>query len=208
MSEFPWEHSRYTKYYAANTWYGNSFTYRRTWMTVRDNDKLNMRKGDLFQIKDGIINKPNDWKTWFLTEEDYEKYIVYDSKIPSYCRNQWAIVLNRYRVEKLKNGRKYYDYGTINLILTGPKRGTIKRFFISVPWKRYLSLENITFAYDRSWLAIVRNNMVEPIKIANTTLYYKSLNINRFINENKITRDNEKSIDVFLEKIYNLARDE
>jgi hypothetical protein len=184
--------------------------YKRTWTTVRDNEKLHVRKGDLFKIRSGIITQPHDWREWFLTKKEYEKCITYDNRISSYCRDQWAIVLNRYRIIKSKYARKYYDYGTIALILTGSKPGTIKKFFISVPWLSYLSFENISLLanYGNNCdLNILSNSMVEPMEIINKNVYYKSFNLTKFIKENNISRYNEESVNIFLEKIYNLARE-
>jgi len=79
------------------------------------------------------------WESWFLSEKDKDKFMkkhkYYDRKIPAYARNQYAIVLARYKWTKYKGYSIFRDYGTFIMMLTGSKVGYIRKYYITCPYQ-------------------------------------------------------------------------
>jgi hypothetical protein len=59
---------------------------------------------------------------------------LYDKRIPGYARNQYAIVLARYRWTKYKGYQNYRDYGSFIMMLSGDKIGHIRKYYATTPW--------------------------------------------------------------------------
>ena len=102
---------------------------KKTVQYIRDNERLKLRKGDIIKFNSGIIDSPlNDWRDWFLKPADKKELYNYDKRIPKYARNQFAIVMARYKITKYKY-REFSDYGLVLMMLTGKKVGHIRKFY-------------------------------------------------------------------------------
>jgi hypothetical protein len=74
---------------------------------VKDSSRLTLRRGDLIRIPDS----------------------KYFSKV---SRNEFAVILDRYKYNKFAPGDdriRYRDYGCEVLMITGPLKGEVKRFY-------------------------------------------------------------------------------
>lgn len=91
--------------------YPNIYKYKAEFQIVPDSLKLKYRIGDIIKFN----SLPG---------------------VPIYAKNNYAIVINRYRWVKHKTERTYCDYGTEILMLTGNKVGLKRRYFSMSPWKK------------------------------------------------------------------------
>jgi len=145
----PWEHYSTTeRHEEINPGCGHySNTYRSApslrariydahFTTVPDNKQLRWRKGDIIKFDTGFHGfYSHDWKQWFLKAKDKTKFLPVNKKIPKYARNEYAIILNRYKWIKYKGYSIYTDYGVIIMMLTGSKAGRVRRYYASsYPW--------------------------------------------------------------------------
>jgi len=138
----PWEHYRLVeKHYEQPRPYSHHMmnfrrpdeppsSYIARFETVRDNAALWWRKGDVIQFGSGFMRGyiPS-WKRWFLETKDMPPPPI-NKKIPIYARDEYAIILNRYRWKKFK-WNIFIDYGVILMMLTGSKAGNIRRYYAS-----------------------------------------------------------------------------
>lgn len=161
MNKFPWEeHSENYKYLGATfhrspsfPGYGKSatFEYDGVKQYIKDSPAQRHRKGDIVKFDDGFIRPiiPN-WKDWFIpriTRKKKEMYWLRDPKIPRYADNQLALIIGRYRKVKYK-WTTFLDYGSVVMMLTGPKAGHIRRYFIKSPFKtKVVYPQKIKFKY-------------------------------------------------------------
>lgn len=137
----PWEHETYTEYHERTFSFrngryfrsGNS-TFRATYTTCTDNKKLYYRKGQIVKFGCGFNRfwPKNRWEEWFLTEREKLDRRSPNRDTPVYARDQYAIILNRYKWIKQK-GRVYIDYGTIVMMLTGKAAGRTRRYYATSP---------------------------------------------------------------------------
>lgn len=97
--------------------------------------------GDLIKFQHGFIgfDRNEEWQSWYLKDEDLQKYLEENfprhEKVPKYARNQYAIILARYKFTKFKC-KTFRDYGSIVMMLTGSNVGHIRRFYNCSPWDR------------------------------------------------------------------------
>lgn len=147
MNIMPWEEFEYKSDCVGRSYMfgrmGPSINYTRTIRHIKDNKSQIWRKGDLIQFENGQYHPFNkDWKDWFLSERDYIKFLKSvskrrrDNRIPLYAVNQYAIVIGRYRVVKNKFGTKYYDYGTVIMMITGSMKGRVRRYYTCSPFEK------------------------------------------------------------------------
>ena len=92
------------------------------------------KKGDIYKFGSGYDEvKFNDWKEWFLrSRKDKMKYWSKIKKIPKYARNQYAILMCRYRVTRYKY-RMFRDYGSHMMFISGSNPGHLRRYYQGCP---------------------------------------------------------------------------
>lgn len=199
----PWEHYNTTEKHKEinpgcghySMTYGTSPTLRRTryiahFTTVPDNERLCWRKGDVIQFNSGFYGfYSHDWKQWFLKTKDKIKFLPVNKQIPKYARNEYAIVLNRYKWAKHK-GRIYTDYGVIIMMLTGSKAGRIRRYYASAyPWNL---VKQYPYEHCRKHIGVkldINYNLINTMKHINCA--YKG----------------EQARDLFLSCVYHVIND-
>ena len=72
---------------------------------IVDSKELSLRKGDIFRFEDNPVR----------------------DKLPSYAIGQFAVILERYRVIKYKEMCTFYDYYAVIMMLSGIKKGHIRK---------------------------------------------------------------------------------
>lgn len=77
--------------------------YKSTPYEVIDNPRLTLRKGDIVQIPDS-------------------------PRFPEYSRNQFAVVINRLRQIRSLRIKRFYNYKTEVMMLTGSRKGHIRSY--------------------------------------------------------------------------------
>lgn len=132
--KMPWEYQKYydSQPYKARGWNGETFTRgicETKFEYLNDNQIMVFRKGDIVQFNDGLIKKSySNWKSWFLTEEDLIKSYPKHPNTPYYVRNQYGLVIGRFRKIKFKY-RIVYDYGVVIMMLSGDRIGYYRRYW-------------------------------------------------------------------------------
>lgn len=145
----PWEPYEFTetRFYSnrrrINTYRINTYnpgTYERTVKHLSDRKVYNLRKGDLIKFNNGRCSwdLEDRWEDWFLSEVDYLKYIknlnIRDKTLPLYAINQYGIIVGRYVIKKYKEAIIYRDYGSYIMMLTGIKKGYIRKYYTKYPF--------------------------------------------------------------------------
>ena len=137
----PWEYMTYKKKYLSTRSHNgmrSNNTYVAVFETLKNYNRSHWKPGDIVKFGNGCSAWANDrWESWFLNEKDRDEFMktnkYYDRTIPAYARNEYAIVLGRYKWTKYK----YYafrDYGTFIMMLTGSKVGHIRKYYIVCPY--------------------------------------------------------------------------
>jgi len=105
-----------------------------------DSKRFFYRKGDIVKLENGQRGfNQNHYTDWFLTDEDYIKYLKSLPKekrlrtVPLYAVRQYAIIIGRYRITKYKY-RTFRDYGITLMMLSGNGVGHIRRFYVCTPF--------------------------------------------------------------------------
>jgi len=135
----PWEKSEQAGFYTS-TWgrYGHQKrTFSRTVEHLDDSSKQYWRKGDIVKFNNGRMPQtPSDisWKDWFMTEKDWLNTLPWHGQTPRYAAEQYAVIAGRYRVIKNKH-ITYIDYGVVIMMLTGPKKGHVRRYWQTRPFQ-------------------------------------------------------------------------
>ncbi len=140
----PWEHMTYaTIKTVSHKGYGGiirTHSYDAIFETLKSYDRSHWKPGDVIKFGDGISQRASaeTWRNWFLNDADLDAYLkenrLYSYRIPAYARNQYAIMLARYKWTKFKGFGKYIDYGSFIMMLTGSKVGYIRKYYITTPW--------------------------------------------------------------------------
>lgn len=142
MNIMPWEKYEYTETYLGKKYsrrYKNHDgpTYKRTFQQLPDSRLQSWRKGDLIQFENGFPYGNNIWQEWFLSDKDYIDFLKRiprnKRRVPLYAANQYGIVIGRYCIRKDK-GTIYRDYGTVIIMLTGSRKGHIRKYYSSSPF--------------------------------------------------------------------------
>jgi len=143
----PWEHMSYTiKKTVVRTIirrrYGHRdiHSYDAQFSTLENYNRSTWKLGDVVKFGKGYhVRKVDGWQTWFLNKMDYHEHLkrnrCYDRTIPAYARNNYAIVLARYKWTKYKDCCIFRDYGTFIMMLTGSKVGHIRKYYIKCPYQ-------------------------------------------------------------------------
>ncbi len=94
------------------------------------------KKGDIYKFRSGYYEREfHDWKDWFLkSRKDKMKYWDKIPGIPKYARNQYAILMCRYRITRHKY-RTFKDYGSHLMFITGSNPGKLRRYYQVCPAK-------------------------------------------------------------------------
>jgi len=77
-----------------------------------------------------------------MKKEDYlnslhnDKNVVRNETIPLYARTEYGMIVARYKWIKDKVWKVFYDYGSIILMLTGPRAGHMRRFYFKCPYDK------------------------------------------------------------------------
>lgn len=156
MSEakpMPWQHERYVNYesvfeghidipkHAYNIMFGVKRHCLTVYETLSDYSRSYWKVGDLVKFNHGFMafDVNEEWQSWFMNEDDLQRHLEENckphEKVPSYARNQYAIILGRYKYTKYKI-RTFRDYGSVLMMLTGDAIGHIRRFYNCAPWDR------------------------------------------------------------------------
>jgi hypothetical protein len=147
MDIIPWEKSEHRgSYNSVSGRYGygmgrplrkrREFTFPRTVEYLDDSPRQYWRKGDIVRFDNGKKDSMGDtWQQWFMTEEDYLNTLPWNGLTPKYAEKQYAVVAGRYRVVKDKHGYIFKDYGVIVMMITGSKKGHIRKFWMTKPFK-------------------------------------------------------------------------
>lgn len=95
-----------------------------------------LKRGDIYKFRSGYNEVVfNDWKEWFLkSRKDKIKFWSKIPEIPKYARNQYAILMCRYRITRRKY-RTFKDYGSHMMFITGPQAGKLRRYYLRIPAK-------------------------------------------------------------------------
>jgi len=92
------------------------------------------KRGDIYKFGSGYNEtKFTDWKEWFLkTRKDKMKYWSKIPNIPKYARNQYAILMCRYKITREKY-KIFTDYGSHVMFISGSKPGHLRRYYSRCP---------------------------------------------------------------------------
>lgn len=116
--------------------YQGNFEFLRKKEIVKNSTKLKWRKGDIIIFNSGFL-KMGDWRDWFLKEEDKHKHCSINYSVPRYAGKKLAMVIERYRWVKIKPTNTYRDYGKVLLLLNGSKKGKMRKFMSTTPFKLF-----------------------------------------------------------------------
>ncbi|MFW9871838.1 MAG: hypothetical protein ACFFG0_01965 [Candidatus Thorarchaeota archaeon] len=132
---FPYE--KYCDFYETYPWWSQGpITCKRTYEYLPDSDFQYWRKGDLIKFKNGLQQFYNYnckiWQEWFLDEKSYIHFLKNhkerERRLPYYAAREYALIIGKYRIIKEKYNRKFYDYGSVILMLTGLARGHVRKY--------------------------------------------------------------------------------
>jgi hypothetical protein len=92
------------------------------------------KRGDIYKFGSGYNEfKFDDWKDWFLkSRKDKMKFWSKIPGIPKYARNQYAILMCRYKITREKYNT-FTDYGSHIMFISGSKPGHLRRYFLGCP---------------------------------------------------------------------------
>lgn len=193
----PWKHQIYSEQYHGKSWRSRKRQIiNRTYETMLDNKRLKYRKGDIIKFESGYYEYDcGDWRDWFLTQKDRVKSFRRNSAIPKYAMSEYGVVVNRYKVTKMKNPT-FTDYGTIVMMLTGSHPGRLRKFYMSSPYKIISKFPHIK---PRGGINVI---MKKPFHITDKMWYMFNFNLSSFIS-NLIIKNgvNELSRNMFLRQI-------
>lgn len=170
-----WENRREETIYNARSFRRGSYACKRVYETI-DNKRLTRRKGDILKFDSGYYEwNFDDWRDWFLTRAKKKEHWYRDPKIPEYAMSEYALVANRYKVTKTKGRVEFRDYGTAMILLSGPKKTMIRRYFAVAPFtvkSKFPHINKRGFAYVR---------MKKPFRVINKEWFLYDFNLSEFI---------------------------
>ena len=168
----PWEYMTYTVTRHEARRYGrrrsNNYSYEAQFETLKNYNRSYWKLGDVVKFGNGLYPYIKDsWESWFLNGKDLETFIernnLADRRIPVYARNQYAIILARYRWIKRKYST-FSDYGSFIMMLTGDKVGHMRKYYTSRPYEmieRYPYTKNILIDYETLFHGVERGDDVK-----------------------------------------------
>ena len=153
LSEQPWGQTYFEWHSGHNLgWAGQKsypYDFNAQFKLIKDQKGNFWFRGDIVRFNTGYHNWKFDhdcpWKRWFMSKEDYLNALANDDRtcrdhrLPKYARLEYGIILSRYKWSKEKPGKFYYDYGSIIMMLTGPKAGKIRRYYVKTPYSKISS---------------------------------------------------------------------
>jgi len=151
MEKLSWEKFSNTEYYQGFCYRmpGGNFMHKRTIESMEDSTMQHWRKGDLVQFFNGILPSLRDktWWSWFTRGKVFKKFLkqnpsIRDIRIPFYAINEYGLIIGRYKKTKYFDCRddlKFYNYGSVIMLLTGSKPGRIKRCYGSTLFNKISS---------------------------------------------------------------------
>ncbi len=155
--------------------------YWRKKESVKDSVSLHYRKGDIIKFITSYKPFPNTWKTWYYTKEDKKKYGKLNHVVPRYADEKFALIVDRYRVVKIKSCVKYADYGVTVMMLSGSRKKHIRSYYICRPF-------NIVSKFPHDELTMpITPDKIKPIV--------------ELLNNKPILTLNEKRRDKFIEQV-------
>jgi len=148
LSEQPWGETYYEWHRGWNIGWRSDrnhyFDFMAQFKLVPDRKQNYWKRGDIVLFDTSYFNWSFDhncpWKKWFMTKEGYLDALKNDertsrnNKVPLYAQLEYGILLSRYKWIKDKEYKVFYDYGSIIMMLTGPKAGRIRRYYIKTPY--------------------------------------------------------------------------
>lgn len=195
---------KHSKYDSVSSWNRKKIPVHRTYETIPDHPQLKRRKGDIFQFSCGYFKHNfNDWKDWFLTEEEKIKYWKRDRRIPNYAINEFGIIVNRYKCAKVKKyvigsstTYTYTDYGSMFMLITGSRMTHIRKYYGVHPMTLTSKFPHIQKDGN------IYVNIKKPFSVINKEWFLYKFNLSKFIkNILKKYGDCEKSRDIFIMKL-------
>ena len=140
----PWEQENEYGIKEANSprYGGGSYRYVREY--IGDNPQQSLRKGDI--VKFCFCKREpycENWKKWFLTEEDYRQTWKKRDNVPYYASEQYAIIAARYKITRFKWYGHFCDYGWVIMMLTGPAKGYIRHYWVRRPFHKVVTFGRI-----------------------------------------------------------------
>ena len=167
--------------------------------TVEDSPILAKRKGDIIKFPNGSL--PGDYRDWFLMKKDIVKHLVPPYGIPKYAMNQYAIIVNRYRVTKIKY-RIFRDYGVTIMMLTGEKIGRIRKYYARFPFK---VISKYPHKKKKGFFAQLK----KPFKLNDRNLFLGKYNLSDSLSEiYSVYGENEKGRNLFLSRLNLIMKSE
>ncbi len=134
----PWEYMTYNVHRTIIRNRRYMHDYEAKFETLPNYNRSYWKPGDVVKFGDGFLFAHYRWESWFLDEKDKGDFMkrnnLVNKKIPVYARNQYAIILARYKWTKFKGYRVYRDYGSIIMMLTGSKVGHIRKYYTFCPY--------------------------------------------------------------------------
>lgn len=154
-------------------YYLKHFNYLRKKEIVEDSESLKWRVGDIIIFISGY-HKEDDWRDWYLKEEDKHKYCSRNHSVPIYAGVKLAVITERYKWIKIKPMGKFRDYGKRVMMISGSKKGNLRKFMGATPFKLFSK-------FPHHNIESVDNQIIEVVK--------------------QITSDDEKSRNLFIKKL-------
>lgn len=140
-----WKHSN-PNHRFRRSFYSTTYveTYKATYEIVKDSGHCYWQSGDIVQFDVGYNSSysmpDRNWRSWFMPWDDFLEYfntnLQRNKAVPLYARGEFGIVLTRYRWVKEKNFATYRDYGSLIMMLTGSKKGHVRRYYSQFPYYR------------------------------------------------------------------------
>jgi len=149
LSEQPWGETRYEWHKGWNiqcraTQRPFYFDFMAQFKLVKERKQSYWKRGDIVLFDTGYhnwgFNHRWPWKKWFMQKNEYlnalkdDAMTVRNRKVPLYARSEYGILLSRYKWIKDKEYKVFSDYGSIVMMLTGPKPGRIRKYYIQTPF--------------------------------------------------------------------------
>jgi hypothetical protein len=146
-------------------------------------------RGTIIKFWSAYKNSEESWQKWFYEKDDFKKYLRQNKKrnlhVPLYADNEYALIVSRYKWIKQKY-KCFIDYGTIIMMLTGPKVGHIFKIYIACPFQLITE-----FPFSSKYLQLI-NQLPQHTKMQE---------IIEHINDQKINLYSSQARDIFVEKM-------
>lgn len=130
-----------------------------------DSKRMVWRKGDILLFGKGYTNRRfYDWREWFLTKKEKEKYRRFSPEIPKYARSQLAVIMCRYRITKNKMSGTFQDYGSYIMMISGTAPGYIRKYYMKSPYRTISKFPHFDIKSKKVKKLLNDLNMIKFIK--------------------------------------------